>query len=237
MLGRSTRAVSASTHLVKLSTATSCSTPQARWKGLRDTFTRKHRAWKARCPSGSEADDCKEMRWPYFRSLMFLKDEAKVGSTISNTKTCASEKSPTSSIVLGTYDENDDLSQEMEAQYAASESNNTLLQEPSSIVVDDGVHLHSSSIPFDVVSWVSSQDAALTANSSISPSKKRASPKKKSLVDMEIEKVDQQINTCDDECTLFGQIVGKKISLCPKLRRTALMIELLQTLERYEGAE
>lgn len=60
------------------------STAQARWKSLRDTFSKKHRTWKTGAPSGSGASDGKEVRWPYFKLLLFLKDLVDVGSTTSN---------------------------------------------------------------------------------------------------------------------------------------------------------
>ncbi|XP_049514183.1 uncharacterized protein LOC125941256 [Dermacentor silvarum] len=55
------------------------STVQARWKSLRDTFTKKHRAWKTGAPSGSGADGSNDIRWPYFKLMIFLKDLVDIG--------------------------------------------------------------------------------------------------------------------------------------------------------------
>ncbi|KAK8785367.1 hypothetical protein V5799_008270 [Amblyomma americanum] len=56
---------------------------QGRWKSLRDTFTKKHHAWKAGAPSGSGAADAMLVKWPYFH-MMFLKDQVDIGSTFSD---------------------------------------------------------------------------------------------------------------------------------------------------------
>ncbi|XP_077489656.1 transcription factor Adf-1-like [Amblyomma americanum] len=52
---------------------------QGRWKSLRDTFTKKHRAWKTGAPSGSGAADAQHVKWPYFHMMMFLKDQVDIG--------------------------------------------------------------------------------------------------------------------------------------------------------------
>ncbi|KAH7953751.1 hypothetical protein HPB49_011873 [Dermacentor silvarum] len=56
------------------------STGRARWKSLRDTFTKKHRAWKTGAPSGSGADSSNDIRWLYYKLMIFLKDLVDIGT-------------------------------------------------------------------------------------------------------------------------------------------------------------
>ncbi|XP_077497099.1 transcription factor Adf-1-like isoform X2 [Amblyomma americanum] len=76
------------------------STVQARWKGLRDTFVKKHKTWAATTSNGT-IEGCKEVRWPYFKLLMFLKDQADVfGDVTSNTEPNEEPQEDASSILL-----------------------------------------------------------------------------------------------------------------------------------------
>ncbi|XP_040075734.1 uncharacterized protein LOC120836032 [Ixodes scapularis] len=191
-------------------------TPQFRWKSLRDTFTKKFKKWKVGAPSGSGADGAKEVRWCYFKMMFFLKDFVDVPSTTSSmVQGCTKTQESAEAVLMEIYSEPKDPLEHGDA--------------PDILSSDSSCSLSSEA---------ASPKAPPKASTSTAPKKQCAvkSNRKKSRVDVELDKVDEQLDQVEevDECALFGQIMAHKMRLCPQRLRTDFQIGVLGAAKTFE---
>uniref|UniRef100_G3MKL9 MADF domain-containing protein n=1 Tax=Amblyomma maculatum TaxID=34609 RepID=G3MKL9_AMBMU len=190
------------------------STVQARWKGLRDTFVKKHKTWVAATAGNSSAQERREIRWPYFKMLMFLKDQVDVGGVTSNSQPIDGEQDSASSILLH-------ICNDSEGSDGSDDEDEA----------DEKDEAPTSSSPYG---RVPSQATPSSATSNSLAPRKRGKEKVKSPPDDPDEEADKHSEESDSECALFGKIVARKMRACPKRLRTDLQIELFEVLKRYE---
>ncbi|XP_065309212.1 transcription factor Adf-1-like [Dermacentor albipictus] len=199
---------------------------QARWKSLRDTFTKKYRVHKHGAPSGSGASDAKgindaSVSWPYFTLLKFLKDQAEVASTISNISQPAATET---------------AEEVFERLYntggAQEEQEDEICSAPTSFVEESSVEAKTSN----------SDDTAALHSSSIKlvsepPRRRRAQKANRGTWKQELDRVDAQIVANSDKGALYGQLLAEKFRSCPKRLKSQMELELLDFLKKYTFEE
>ncbi|KAK8757276.1 hypothetical protein V5799_000022 [Amblyomma americanum] len=182
----------------------------ARWKSLRDTFIKKHRAWKDGAPSGSGADAAKQVRWPYFHLLMFLKDQVDIGSTFSNShQSNEAACGATAETVLN-------------AMF-------TDCDEPT----QESCVLGRVESPEPGTSYGCPQTAPATPLRVQRAAKRKRRNDERARLEDDMEKVDQLIKDDRDQASLYGQIVAHKLRNCPTQHKQEMELELLQFIAKY----
>lgn len=192
---------------------------QTRWKSLRDTFIKKHRAWKTGATRGSGGDDEKSTRWPYFKLLIFLKDQVDISNTASNaTEGTATDGESAEGFPMSMYGNEGDFNDEELPLHDAD-----TMSSPSS----------ASTSSAEPVLKQELTEPTLIEKRGPRNAQKRSS-EKKSKIDRAIDAVDQLLKKDEDEAALFGQIVAHKLRSCPKDKRASLEIQVLEVFRRSE---
>ncbi|XP_077529763.1 uncharacterized protein LOC144142266 [Haemaphysalis longicornis] len=193
-----------------------------RWKSLRDTFTKKLRMQKTGAPSGSGAKEgkkAKEVTWPYFTMLKFLKDETEIDSTISNiTDPECTDESP-------------------QALLAAIYSDTAELEEEEVVVHDVPASSYLEESSLDDTTQSSSHDTSHTTVPERATPRRKKTTKSKNRWEEELSQVDKAIAAQSDQASLYGQMLASKLRSCPKRMKQVMELDLLDFFKRYTFEE